>query len=167
MYGWSGMVIILMGVSGSGKTTIGKLLATTLAWPFYDADDFHPQANIEKMARGLPLTDADRQPWLDALRTQIETLIHQGQSGVMTCSALKTSYRDHLASRHTAAHFVYLHGTYDLIQARLQARQDHFMPADLLASQFAALEEPQDVLRIDITATPEAIVQQIKRALGV
>lgn len=160
------MVIILMGVSGAGKTTVGKRLAATLHWPFYDADDFHPQANVEKMARGLPLTDADRQPWLDALRTQIDTLIDQGQQAVMTCSALKMSYRDHLTVGHAAVHFVYLHGTYDLILARLQARQEHFMPAELLASQFATLEEPQGVLRVDIAAPPEAIVQQIKRALG-
>jgi gluconokinase len=160
------MIVILMGVSGCGKTTVGKRLGTLLHWPFYDGDDFHPKANVEKMARGRALTDADRQPWLEALREKIDALIEREQHAVLTCSALKAAYREHLASGHTEVHFVYLHGTYDLIQERLQARQGHFMPADLLANQFDTLEAPEDALRVDISAPPKVLVQQIARGLG-
>jgi gluconokinase len=157
------MVIILMGVSGSGKTTIGRLLAQDLVWPFYDGDDFHPQANINKMRRGIPLTDDDRDAWLTVLRQWIDTLIDTRRSAVLACSALKQTYRDRL--QRPEVHFVYLKGDRALIRQRLLARQGHFMPADLLASQFATLEEPQGVPVIDIAQAPETIVAVIKRTL--
>jgi gluconokinase len=159
------MIIILMGVSGSGKTTIGSLLAQDLGWPFYDGDDFHPQANINKMRQGIPLTDEDRDSWLTALRHHIDTLLANRQSAVLACSALKQAYRDRLGGDRPAVRFIYLKGDYALIRQRLQKRQGHFMPADLLKSQFATLEVPEDVLAIDISRTPEVIVNSIKRAL--
>jgi len=154
-----------MGVSGSGKTTIGSLLAQDLGWPFYDGDDFHPQANIDKMRQGVPLIDADRDSWLTALRHHIDILLDNRQSAVLACSALKQAYRDRLGGDRPAVRFIYLKGDYALIRQRLQKRQGHFMPADLLKSQFATLEVPEDVLAIDISRTPEVIVNSIKRAL--
>jgi gluconokinase len=159
------MIIILMGVSGSGKTTIGSLLAQDLGWPFYDGDDFHSQANIDKMRQGVPLIDADRDSWLTALRHHIDILLDNRQSAVLACSALKQAYRDRLGGDRPAVRFIYLKGDYALIRQRLQKRQGHFMPADLLKSQFATLEVPEDVLAIDISRTPEVIVNSIKRAL--
>jgi len=160
------MIIILMGVSGSGKTTIGRLLAQDLGWPFYDGDDFHPQANVDKMRQGIPLTDDDRDSWLTALRHQIDTLIDDGQSAVLACSALKQAYRDRLGGNRPEVHFIYLQGDYALIRQRLQKRQGHFMKADLLTNQFDTLEEPEGVPAVDIAQAPEAIVGSIKRALG-
>lgn len=158
------MLIILMGVSGSGKTTIGRLLARDLGWPFHDGDDFHPQANIDKMRQGIPLTDDDRDAWLTALRQQIDTFIDTRQSAVLACSALKRTYRERL--HRPEVRFIYLKGDFALIRQRLLARQGHFMAADLLASQFATLEEPQGVPAIDIAQTPETIVAAIKRILA-
>src|SRR5581483_9963196 len=152
------MVILLMGVSGSGKTTVGQLLAGRLGWTFYDGDDFHPPANVEKMRQGIPLTDDDRDSWLTALEQLIETTLHQRRSAVLACSALKQRYRHRLRHDSEEVHFVYLKGDYDLIRQRLDTRQGHFMPANLLRSQFATLEEPQDVLAIDVGQSPEAIV---------
>jgi len=160
------MIIILMGVSGSGKTTIGHLLAQDLGWPFYDGDDFHPQANIDKMRRRIPLTDDDRDAWLTALRHQIDTLVDTRQSAVLACSALKQTYRERLGRGQPEVRFIYLKGDPALIRQRLQKRRGHFMPADLLASQFATLEEPQGVPAIDIAQTPETVVDLIKRALA-
>jgi len=160
------MIIILMGVSGSGKTTIGRLLAQDLGWQFYDGDDFHPQANVDKMRRAIPLTDDDRDSWLTALRHQIDTLIDDHQSAVLACSALKQAYRDRLGGDRPEVHFIYLQGDYALIRQRLQKRQGHFMKADLLASQFDTLEEPEGVPAVDIAQAPEAIVGSIKQALG-
>ncbi len=160
------MIIILMGVSGSGKTTLGRLLAQNLGWPFYDGDDFHPQANIDKMRQGIPLTDDDRDAWLTALRCLIDTLIRDRQSAILTCSALKQTYRDRLSAGQPEARFVYLKGNYNLVCQRLLARQGHFMPAELLKSQFGTLEEPDNVPTIDIAQTPGTMVTQIKRALG-
>ncbi len=158
------MILLILGVAGSGKTTIGKLLAQTLGWPFFDADEFHPPANIEKMSRGIPLTDDDRWPWLDAIRAKIESLEAEGQSGVLTCSGLKEIYRDRLKPGDADIKFVYLKGSYDLIQSRMAARQ-HFMKPEMLASQFASLEEPHDALIIDISHPPEACALQIIRSL--
>jgi gluconokinase len=161
------MIIILMGVSGSGKTTIGERLARVLGWPFYDGDQFHPPANVAKMQQGMPLTDEDRWPWLQALRAHIETCIHQGISAVLACSALKQAYRECLVLDEAEVKLVYLQGDYDLISERLAQRQGHFMPPGLLASQFAALEEPEQGVAVDIGHPPETIVALIREQLGV
>jgi gluconokinase len=161
------MIILLMGVSGSGKTTIGQRLAQALGWPFYDGDQFHPPANVAKMQQGMPLTDEDRWPWLHALRAHIETCMDQGVSAVLTCSALKQAYRDCLVLDEAEIKLVYLKGDYDLIHERLVHRHDHFMPPGLLASQFAVLEEPEQGVVVDIVHSPETIVALIREQLGV
>ncbi|MCI0577325.1 MAG: gluconokinase [Chloroflexi bacterium] len=161
------MIILLMGVSGAGKTTIGRLLAEELAWPFYDADDFHPPANVAKMSQGLPLTDADRDAWLAALQQLIRQLLVQDQPAVIACSALKAAYRARLLANHPGVYLVYLKGSYDLIYRRLQDRPGHFMPPDLLASQFATLEEPQDALVVSIDQEPEEIVKAIVQSIAI
>jgi gluconokinase len=161
------MIIILMGVSGSGKTTIGARLAQALGWPFYDGDQFHPPANVAKMQQGMPLTDEDRWPWLQALRTHIEACIRQGVSAVLACSALKQAYREHLVIDEVEVKLVYLKGDYALIQERLAQRRCHFMPPGLLASQFAALEEPVQGVVVDIVHPPETIVALIREQLRV
>jgi gluconokinase len=159
------MVVILMGVSGAGKSLIGERLATELDWPFYEGDDYHPQRNIEKMCRGTALTDADRAPWLDALHELISELLAQDESAILSCSALKRAYRDRLVGGHDGVRIVYLRGAYELIQQRLENRQGHYMKSDLLASQFEALEEPEaseDALTVDISQAPKTIVEVIK-----
>ena len=158
-------IVILMGVTGSGKTTIGRLLAKECNWPFYEGDDFHPTANVEKMRRGMPLTDEDRAPWLDALNHLIRDLIARVQSAVVACSALKQAYRDRLAGNRDEVVFVYLRADYPLARARLLSRKDHFMKVDLLASQFDTLEEPEGVLTVDIAEEPDVIVGRIREAL--
>ncbi|HEY4688526.1 MAG TPA: gluconokinase [Anaerolineae bacterium] len=161
------MIIIVMGVSGSGKTTVGRLLAQRLGWPFYDGDDFHPAANIAKMRSGIPLTDEDRANWLTTLADLLRSLIADGRSAVLACSALRRAYRDQLRVASTAVQFVYLKGSYDLIVERMSSRSTHYMKPNMLASQFAALEEPRgDALTVDITLPPEEIVDQVVRALG-
>ncbi|PYS80122.1 MAG: gluconate kinase, partial [Acidobacteria bacterium] len=134
------MVIILMGVSGSGKTTIGRRLADELGWKFYDGDDFHPRANVEKMAHGVPLDDEDRAPWLESLRDLIRSCLVRGESAVLACSALKRSYRQYLLIDENVM-LVYLKGDYELIEERLEGRSEHFMKPKMLDSQFDALEE--------------------------
>jgi gluconokinase len=161
------MIIILMGVAGSGKTTVGRLLASELGWRFYEGDDFHPRANIDKMQRGIPLTDDDRWPWLQALKEVIDACLVQGTSAVMACSALKQTYRDYLMHGRDEVKLVYLKGSYDLLSQRLAQRQGHFMPKELLASQFATLEEPQQGLIVDAAITPEALVGLIRKGLQV
>ncbi|WP_218082925.1 gluconokinase [Anthocerotibacter panamensis] len=158
-------VIVVIGVTGSGKTTVGRMLAEALGWEFSDADDVHPAANIEKMQRGIPLTDQDRAGWLDVLKAAITVWLNENRKTVLACSALKAQYRNLLQSDRVC--FVYLHGSFALIQARLVQRQGHFMPDSLLQSQFDALEEPTDALAIDISLTPEAIVQEIRRGLNI
>ena len=158
-------VIILFGVSGAGKTTIGQLLAEDLGWQFYDGDDFHPPANVEKMKQGIPLTDEDRTPWLDALRLLVLTLAQRGEPAIVTSSALKRAYREHILGDTENASFVYLRGDYELIRERLEDRRMHFMKPDLLESQFQALEEPKDSLVVDIRQNPKAIVSYIKESL--
>ena len=147
-------ILILMGVSGCGKTTIGQKLACELNWPFYDGDDFHPQFNLEKMSRGIALNDLDRAPWLNNLQQLINRLVHQGKSAIVACSALKNTYRTQLQSNNKVIQFIYLKGSYSLIQARLNARKGHFMPSHLLKSQFDLLEDPTDSIVIDIHDPP-------------
>ncbi|MBD2204984.1 gluconokinase [Calothrix sp. FACHB-1219] len=161
------MIIIVMGVSGSGKTTVGKLLAESLGWIFSDADAFHSPENVEKMQRGIPLTEADRKPWLEALQAVIKQWLHENTNVVLACSALKDSYRQFLLVDSERIQLVYLKGTYDLIQKRLQERQNHYMPEILLQSQFDALEEPLNTVYIDIAQSPQAIVQNIKTVLQI
>ena len=159
------MIIILMGVAGSGKTTVGRLLASELGWCFYEGDDFHSRANIDKMRRGMPLTDDDRWPWLQALRDVLDACLAQGTSAVMTCSALKQTYRDYLIRDWHEVKLVYLKGSYALLFQRLAQRQGHFMPRELLTSQFTTLEEPQQGLSVDASDAPEALVTVIRKAL--
>jgi gluconokinase len=166
------MIVIVMGVTGAGKTTIGQLLAEHLGWQFADADDFHPAANVEKMRRGIPLTDDDRWPWLDRLHAEIESWIADGRNAVLACSALKQSYRARLDAGLEAARevrFVYLKGSPALIAERLRERHGHFAGEAILAGQFADLEEPaagdKDVITVDIDATPEEIVAEIRTRL--
>ncbi len=157
------MVLVLMGVVGSGKTTVGKLLAHELGWQFADADDFHPPGNIEKIRRGVPLNDCDRAPWLSALHKAVEQWNESQHNIVLACSALKQSYRDHI--RAGPVHFVYLKGSHELIAGRLRSRQGHFASASILASQFTDLEEPDDTLTVPIDQTPEAIAAEIRAQL--
>lgn len=159
------MIVIVMGVSGSGKTTVGSLLAQSLGWQFRDADEFHPSANIEKMSRGIPLTDNDRAPWLEEMGRSIQEWLREDKNVVLACSALKASYRDILRSDSERVPFVYLKGSFELIQSRLAHRQNHFMRQELLRSQFDALEEPADDLQVDVSQSPEEIVQEIRHAL--
>ncbi|BAY77728.1 carbohydrate kinase [Nostoc linckia NIES-25] len=161
------MVIILMGVSGSGKTTIGKLLANSLGWEFSDADAFHSLKNVEKMRCGIPLTEADRIPWLRDLQIAIKNWLQENKNMVLACSALKESYRQFLAVDNERIKLVYLKGSYELIQKRLQERHNHYMSEKLLDSQFNTLEEPLDTIYIDVIETPQVIVQNITTALGI
>jgi gluconokinase len=148
-----------MGVVGSGKTTVGTLLARTLGWNFADADDFHPAENIRKISRGIPLSDADRTPWLAAMRGAILQWQKEQKSVVLACSALKHSYREEL--RAGDVHFVYLKGNSELIAQRLHARRGHFATDSILESQFADLEEPHDAAAVSIAQTPQSIVDEI------
>ena len=159
------MFIIVMGVSGCGKTTVGKLLAEKIGCDFYDGDDFHPPENLAKMAAGIPLSDADRLDWLKRLAAIIKTADQQGKNGVMACSALKEKYRKMLRVEKADVKFVYLQGSYDLIYARMQTREDHYMKPAMLKSQFEALEEPKDALVEDILQAPEVIVNDIIESL--
>ena len=154
------MIIIIMGVAGSGKTTIGSLLADELGWKFYDADDFHSESNRAKMTQGIALTDEDRASWLMSLRELINQNIQRNSQAVLACSALKNSHRNTLEVNEQVK-FVYLQGTYAQIKARLNERTGHFMSARMLDSQFDALEEPQNTLTIDIAHTPQEIISKI------
>ena len=158
---------IVMGVSGSGKTSVGKSLAKHLGWDFYDADDFHPPENVAKMAKGIPLTDLDRAPWLAALHKLISSSLAQNRPGVLACSALKESYRQKLLEGleglegNDGIRLIYLKGSYDLIWSRMSARKDHYMKAHMLQSQFDALEEPSNALIVDITPSVDEILKVI------
>jgi gluconokinase len=161
------VIVIVFGVSGAGKTTIGKLLAKRLGWRFLEADDFHPRGNIEKMRDGLPLTDGDRWPWLKLLREQIERSLAANENAVLACSALKRRYRERLRISNDVK-FVLLCGDYALIEKQLHSRRGHFMNPDLLRSQFADLEQPEsdeDVLTIELGRTPQELVEEIKARL--
>jgi gluconokinase len=162
-------IIVVMGVSGSGKTTVGAMLAGRLHWVYAEADDFHPLANIEKMAAGYPLNDEDRRPWLAAIGAWMDKQIGAGQPGVVTCSALKRTYRDQLRAGRPEVRLVYLRGSRELIAARLASRHGHFFHAEMLDSQFRDLEEPtpdEDVLVVPIAESPEEIVEQILAQIG-
>lgn len=163
-----GMVIILMGVAGSGKTTVAKQLAARLGWTFLEGDELHPAANLAKMTAGVPLGDEDRGPWLAALRRRIEASLAAGRDLVVTCSALKRDYRHTLRVDPAQVRFVYLRGDAALIDERLRLRQGHFMKAAMLASQMAALEEPSpdEALTVDAGLSPDTLVTQIATALG-
>jgi len=162
------VIVIVFGVSGAGKTTIGKLLAEELGWRFYEADDFHPRANIEKMRSGHPLTDEDRWPWLTLLREQITRSLAVKENALLACSALKRAYRERLRLSGDVK-FVFLRGDYALIENQLRRRRSHFMNPELLQSQFADLEEPQpdeEVLTIDLGRFPQELVEEIKAKLN-
>jgi len=162
------VIVIVFGVSGAGKTTIGKLLAEDLGWQFYEGDDFHPLPNIEKMRSGRPLTDEDRWPWLDRLRDQITRSLAAKENAVLSCSALKRAYRECLRVSDDVK-FVFLRGDYALIERQLRRRRGHFMNPALLQSQFADLEEPEpdeDAITIELGRTPEELVEEIKAKLG-
>ena len=164
------VVLVFMGVSGCGKTTVAAILAGRLGWPFEEGDAMHPQSNIEKMAAGHPLTDEDRAPWLEKVARWVEERLAAGENGLITCSALKRSYRDVINRRGSGVVFVYLAGSKETIAARLAVRHGHFMPSSLLDSQFADLEEPtsdEPAIRVDIGPPPDVIAQGILEKLGV
>jgi gluconokinase len=153
--------LIVMGVSGSGKTSVGKALASRLGWDFYDADDFHPPANVSKMASGIPLNDSDRGPWLASLNDLISSSLKADRPGILACSALKERYRRQLLQGNDDVQVIYLKGNYELIWSRMSSRKDHYMKPDMLRSQFEALEEPSDALTVDISGSIEEIVDTI------
>lgn len=154
-------ILIVMGAAGSGKSTVGRLLAERLGWPFLDGDDFHPPANVNKMRMGIALTDADRLPWLHGLRK----LASRSGSAVIACSALKESYRLILSGGDPRVRFVYLRADPTLLASRLEKRTGHFFTRPLLESQLAALEEPAGAIVVDASRPPEAIVEQIEGCL--
>lgn len=158
--------VIIMGVSGSGKTTVGQALAERLSCPFYDADDFHPPENVAKMARGLPLTDADRDPWLARLTVLVQNHVARGEGLALACSALKQSYRQRLQVS-PLVRFVFLQGDFDLIWERMRNRDDHYMKPDMLRSQFEALEppSPDEAIIVSIDQDVDKIVEMIARNL--
>ena len=159
------MMIVIMGVAGSGKTTIGSLLAKELDWSFYDADDFHSESNRIKMSQGIALTDEDRADWLASLRKLIEENLQENKSAVLACSALKNTYRSKLqVNEHVK--FVYLQGSYEQIKTRLQNRPGHFMSAGMLDSQFEILEEPENALIVYITNSPQDILTIIRKGFN-
>lgn len=160
------MIVVVMGVAGVGKTTVGRLLATQLDWKFADADTYHSPENIKKMASGIPLSDADREPWLRVLRQTIQSWIANKENVVLACSALKESYRQYL-SVDSAVRFVYLSGSFPLIEERIRQRTGHYMHGELLESQFETLEEPVGVAKVDVSATPPEIVREIRRKLAI
>jgi gluconokinase len=159
------MIILVMGVVGSGKTTIGRLLAQQLGWEFADADSFHSAENVEKIRKGIALTDADRAPWLRAIRDAIVKWIAARRSVVLACSALKETYREELLVSPDVK-LVYLKGSRELILSRLRARHGHFATEKLLASQLETLEEPEDAVSVDVSGAPEKIVAEIRAKLG-
>ena len=161
-------IVVVMGVSGSGKTTVAAMLAGCLHCAFLEGDDFHPASNVQKMHGGTPLTDADRLPWLARIAEEIDAWRKAGTSGVLTCSALKRTYRDIIVGERPEVTLVYLKGSRELIQQRMAARHEHFMPVALLDSQFATLQEPtadEDPIVVDVGPSPAAIADEIVRGL--
>ena len=161
------MIVVLMGVSGSGKTTVGKALAQALGWTFLDADDYHPAANVEKMRRGIALNDDDRRPWLETLRGLIHEARRRSENVVLACSALKHDYQEYLQDYDPkTVRFVYLRGSEELIRRRLAGRSGHFMNPALLHSQFETLEPPEHARQVDVAAAPGEIVDRIRQGLA-
>ncbi len=161
------MIILMMGVSGSGKSIIGQKLAEEINFEFKDADEFHPAENVEKMRQNIPLNDSDRKPWLQQMQVEIDNWLEQNKNVVLACSALKEEYRKILWRDDHAMKLVYLKGSYQLIEERLKKRSDHFMKADLLQSQFETLEEPQGGIWVDIALPPPEILQKIRADLSI
>jgi len=160
------VIIVVLGVSGAGKSTVGRQLAAQLGWRFLDGDDCHPETNVRKMQQGFPLTDEDRRPWLLALADLIAQHRQRREPLVLACSGLKQRYRDLLGIDQRDVRSVFLHGAPDLIAERLQTRSHDFMPASLLRSQFEALEPPSDAFDVDVGATPQAICAAIVDHFG-
>ena len=158
--------VILMGVSGCGKTSVGTRLSTDLGWPFFDGDDFHSPENVEKMACGIPLDDHDRVPWLATLHDLVSDHLEEGRSILLACSALKQKYRSQISEANPGVVFVYLKGDYDLILERLQARSGHYMKSNMLRSQFNELEEPNEALVVDINQSLDLVGRFIVTQLG-
>jgi gluconokinase len=161
-----GVIIVVMGVTGAGKTTVGRLLARELEWDFVDADNFHPESNVEKMRAGIPLNEDDRRPWLERLRAEIARYEADRRDLVMACSALKNDYRKMLGVG-PGIKFVYLKGSVGLIAERLRGRRGHFAGEGILAGQFADLEEPDAAVEADIGGSPEEIVKKVREKLGI
>jgi gluconokinase len=159
------MIVLVMGPTGSGKTTIGSLLAKQLAWMFADGDSFHSASNIEKMSHGIPLTDTDRTPWLKSIHDSMVRWAAEGKNVVIACSALKRVYRDELYNG-LEVRVVYLKGSYELISKRLASRHGHFAGESILADQFAILEEPEDAIVVDVSQSPEEIVAEVRERIG-
>ncbi|HMB02496.1 MAG TPA: gluconokinase [Isosphaeraceae bacterium] len=160
-------IVVLMGVAGSGKTTVGKVLARRLGWTFHDADEYHPASNVAKMRAGVPLTDEDRTPWLQALARLIDEARDRGEDVVLACSALRLAYQEYLGHGRDVVKFVYLKGSPELILRRVEARTGHFMDPRLLPSQFEILEPPEHAIEVDITPPPDEIAAEIRRRLGI
>jgi gluconokinase len=158
--------IVVMGVSGCGKSTVGMHLGAALSWDFYDADDFHPAANVNKMASGIPLDDDDRLPWLKALHDLIARCLKERRPGVLACSALKQRYRDLLLAGNANTRLVYLRGDYETILRRMERRIEHYMKPEMLRSQFEDLEEPDDTLTVDASLNVDEITRKVLRAFG-
>lgn len=160
------MIIVLMGVSGSGKSTVGRLLAARLGWSFFEGDDFHTPANIDKMSRGVPLSDEDRLPWLARIKSEVDSYCENGLDAVWACSALREQYRTFLADGIADIRFIYMKGDREVIRERIDGRQGHYMKAQMLDSQLASLEEPDAVMVTDIRNSPQEIVSGITRELS-
>jgi len=160
------MIVVVMGVSGSGKTTIGTALATRLGWAFVEGDDWHPPQNVAKMSAGTPLADEDRFPWLDRINAELRAREARGENVVATCSALKQSYRDRLTRGLARWQLVFLHGSFELLSRRMAERKHRFMPASLLQSQFATLEPPVQAIAVDVAEPLERSVDRISAALA-
>ena len=161
------MIVIVMGVTGVGKTTVGQLLAEKTGWPLYDADAYHSPANVEKMRAGIPLTDDDRWPWLDRLNALLREAESRGESAILACSALKQRYRERLQKSLESVRWVYLKGDIELIRSRLQQRKGHYMNPGLLQSQFDALEPPGNALVVDVGDEPAALAQRVLASLAI
>ncbi|MCP3064724.1 gluconokinase [Myxococcus sp. K38C18041901] len=159
------MVVVVMGVSGAGKSTVGRALAQSLGWRFLDTDDLHSAANVAKMAAGVPLTDEDRWPWLADVRGELERSLSRGEDVVLASSALKRSYRERLEVDPARTRWVYLNAPREVLSRRLAQRHGHFMPPSLLDSQLAALEVPEQALSVDVSPPPEQIVASIRAGL--